>query len=93
MYFCTNLVGILGARADNRTFWGIHVTGVARRRARRGRPLKNTRGSAGAHAPAGVLAGLSGGDEAPVAHRFAGDHDFKHPQQPSPGEPWPPLRP
>ena len=76
-----------------RSVWGIHVTGVARRRARRGRPLKNTRGSAGAHAPAGVLAGLSGGDEAPVAHRFAGDHDFKHPQQPSPGEPWPPLRP
>ena len=70
-------------------FWGIHVTGVARRRARPGRPLKDTRGSAGAHAPAGVLAvmlaGLSGGDEAPVAHRFAGDHDFKHPKQPSPG--------
>ena len=57
--------------------WGIHVTGVARRRARRARPLKDTRASAGAHAPVGVLAGLSGGDEAPVAHRFAGDHDFK----------------
>ena len=27
--------------------------------------------------PVGVLAGLSGGDEAPVAHRFVGDHDFK----------------
>ncbi len=77
--------------------WGIHVTGVARRRARRGRPLKDTRGSAGAHAPAEVLAvvlaGLSGGDEAPVAHRFAGDHDFKHPKQPSPGEPWPRYAP
>ena len=24
----------------------------------------------------GVLAGLSGGDEAPIAHRFPGDHDF-----------------
>ena len=35
-----------------------------------------------------VLAGLSGGDEAaPMAHRFAGDHDFKHPKQPSPGDP------
>ena len=32
--------------------------------------------SAGAHAPVGVLAGLSGGDEAPIAHRFPGDHDF-----------------
>ena len=41
-------------------------------------PLKDTRGSAGAHAPVGVLAGLSGGDEAPVAHRFVGDHDHDH---------------
>ena len=69
--------------------WGgcIHVTGVAARRARRGPPLKDTRGSAGAHAPAGVLAGLSDGDEAPVAHRFAGDHDFAPERMGSPKGP------
>ena len=73
--------------------WGIHLTGVAWRRARRGPDAEDTRSSAGAHARAGVLAGLSGGDEVREAHQFAGDHDFKHPKQPSPGDPWPQLRP
>ena len=50
---------ILAARWNHRisTDWGIHVTGAARRRARRGRPLKDTRGSAGAHAPRGGAGG------------------------------------